>query len=380
VLDGRTVVFLSCMDAVKDQLAGPIRDQLNDAGYHAVIVMDEPLLRGSFDAESKVSAYIQASDAFVALCTSDPRVPGGTAQNIIDEIGRARSHPGLREVVCVLKEASVALPSNINPVWEALEADKPDPAFGVIRRQLEAWGVVPTKPRVAPAALAVLPAGFLADLFEGVQIGEHDKAEGRIRELFGRIKKEDQRRVARGVFDYVMAVPSDGTDIHVVTSFLEACMRIDPALMEMPWVEQLVDSSVVQLRMSAATMLWDLAETLPGVVPLDLVAKLAKPSTEDWYVYAPALAAAKQLSLTRRSALELILDLARSLSADDRDAAVGALADLARVDAAVVPVNPVKRLARDSDPSIAKAAGDLLSTLNAITDEERHTRYGSFSL
>jgi hypothetical protein len=73
MLEGRTVVFVSCMAAVKDQLAGPTRDMLNDLRYHAVIVMDEPLLRGSFDPESTVSVYIEASDAFVALCTEDPR-------------------------------------------------------------------------------------------------------------------------------------------------------------------------------------------------------------------------------------------------------------------------------------------------------------------
>jgi hypothetical protein len=380
MLEGHTVVFLSCMDAVKDRLARPIRDRLNDLGYLAVIVMDEPLLRGSFDAESKVNAYIQASDAFVALCTADSRVPGGTAQNIIDEIGRARSHPGLREVVCVLKEASVTLPSNINPVWEALEGDQPDPAFRVIRRQLDAWGVVPTMPRAAPTASAALPVGFLDRLFDGVQLGDHDKAESRIRELFGVTTKHDQRRVARGIFDYVMAAPPDGTDIHVVTSFLEACMRIDSALVQMSWVEQLIESPVVQHRMSAAVMLWDLAVTLPGIVPLDLVAKLAKPATEDWYVFAPALGAAKQLSLTRRSALQLIVDLTRSLNADDRDYAVRALADLAQVDAAVVPIEPVRRLTRDDDPSIAKAADELLSKLKMTTDEERRTRYGRFGL
>jgi hypothetical protein len=368
------------MATVKDQLAGPIRDRLNDLGYHAVIVMDEPLLRGSFDPESKVNAYIEASDAFVALCTSDARVPGGTAQNIIDEIGRARSHPGLREVVCVLKEAGVTLPININPVWEALEGDKPDPAFGVIRRQLVAWGVVPTMPRAAPAALSVLPPEFLDELFEGTQIGDHDKAESRIRALFGRTSKADQRRVVAGIFDRVMAEPADGDEIHVVTSFLEACMRIDPALVDMAWVEQLVESPVVQHRMSAAMMLWDLAEILSGIVPLDLVAKLAKPSTEDWYVFSPAIGAAKQLSLTRWSALQLILDLAGSLNADDRDAAVRALADLARVDAAVVPVMPVRRLARDGDPSIAEAATVLLSKLETITDDERNARYGRFAI
>lgn len=380
MLEGRTVVFISCMAAVKDQLAGPIRDQLNDLGYHAVIVMDEPLLRGSFDPESKVDAYIQASDAFVALCTADARVGYGTAQNIIDEIGRARSHPRLREVVCVLKEASVTLPSNINPVWDALEGDRPEPAFRVIRRQLEAWGVVPTMARAAFAAMAALPAGFLDDLFEGTRLAQQDKAESRIRALFGRTSKEGQRRVARGIFDRVMAAPPDSDDVHVTSSFLEACLRIDPALVEMPWLEQLVESPVVQHRMSAAMMLWDLAETSPGIVPLDLVAKLAKPATEDWYVFAPALGAAKQLSLTRRSALQVVLDLARSLNADDRDAAVRALADLARVDAPIVPIKHVRRLTRDSDPSIAAAANELLPTLEAVTDEERRARYGRFGL
>ena len=39
----------------------PIRDRLNQLGYHAVIVQDEPSLRGSFDLESKVDKYIEAA-------------------------------------------------------------------------------------------------------------------------------------------------------------------------------------------------------------------------------------------------------------------------------------------------------------------------------
>jgi hypothetical protein len=368
------------MDAFADQLTRPIRNQLNELGYRAIIVTDEPSLRGSFDPESKVNAYIEASDAFVALCTEDDRVPGNTAQDIIDEIGRARSHPSLREVVCVLKEASVTLPSNINPVWNALEADKPDTAYGVIKRQLEAWGVIPTLPRHTPTSTAPLPTGFLDELFDGVGLGDHDKAEGKLRVLFGRTTKEDQRRVVRGIFEYAMSAPEDGTGIHIVTSFLEASSRIDPALVEMACIEELAMSGVTQHRMSAAMMLWDLAVTTPGTVPLDLVAKLAKPSTEDWYVYAPALGAAKQLALTRRSALEIILNLARSLKADDRDYAVGALIDLARIDPAIIPVKPVERLIHDTDSSVAERAADLLSALQGITDAERNTRYGRFGL
>src|SRR6266700_4101607 len=76
------------MDAVKDQLARPIRDRLDDLGYHAVIVMDEPLLRGSFDPESKVSAYIQAS---VSRATS---ILSGRPSKKISRTRRSGSYVG----------------------------------------------------------------------------------------------------------------------------------------------------------------------------------------------------------------------------------------------------------------------------------------------
>jgi hypothetical protein len=380
VLAGRTVVFLSCMDIFKVDLVGPIRDQLNDHGYHAVIVMDEPNLRGTFTAEDKVNAYIEASDAFVALCTSDPRVPGGTAQNITDEIARARTLPRLRDVVLVLKEGGVNLPSNIDPVWESLDPTNPDAAFGVIRRQLNAWGVIPTEPRATSATVPSLPPEFVDELLDGVGIGDHDKAEDRLRELFARTTKDDQQRVAHGIFDWVVHPPDRSKEVLVVTSFLEACSRLDPALVQSDWVEELVASQVVQHRMCAAMILWDLAETNPGVVPLDLISKLARPSSEDWYVYSPALGAAKQLALTRKSALQIIVDLGRSLNADDRDAAISAWRDLARVDPRIVPLKAVERLANDSDPSVSEAAQTLLDTLEAIPEEDRRWSYGKFGL
>jgi hypothetical protein len=326
------------------------------------------------------TAYLDASDAFVALATADKRVPGGTAQNIIDEVGRARTLPALRDVVCVLKEASVGLPGNINPVWEVLEPDQPEAAFRVISRQLEAWGVVPTMPRPGSSATSALPAGFLTELLEGVELGDHTAAEARVRELFGKISKEDQRRVAQGIYDYIQTPPGHGIDVHIVTSFLEVCGRIDPALIDATWVEQLVESPIVQHRMSAAMILWDRSETDSGSVPLDLIVKLAKPSSEDWYVFAPALGAAKQLALTRRSALEIVLDLARSISPSDRDYAVRALKDLAVVDAATIPIEPVQRLAHDGDPSVAESATELLDILANVSDEDRRKRHGQFGL
>lgn len=177
-----------------------------------------------------------------------------------------------------------------------------------------------------------------------------------------------------------MSLGTESARIHIVTSFLEAANRIDPALVNPNWIEQLTMSEVTQHRISAAMMLWDRAETVPGSVPLDLVARLAKPATEDWYVFAPALAATKQLALSRKSALNVIVDLARSQEATDRDYAIAALVDLARVDPALIPVEPVERLARDSDPGVAERAATLLERVRTVTEAERNMRYGQFGL
>jgi hypothetical protein len=368
------------MDAYKEQFAATIRYQLNDLGYQAVIVQDEPLLRGSFDPESKVDKYIEASDAFIALCTNDDRNPGKTAQNIIDEIGRARAHPKLREVVCVLKEPQVDLPSNIYPASEPIDHTRPQEALILIRRQLDTWNITPTTPSASPTPTEPLTDLVLQPLFRGVGIGDHEIAELRLRQLFALLTKADQRRVANGVFGYVMAAPEASDQIYVSTSFLEGIARIDPALVPIDWVEQLASSAIVQHRMSAAIQLWDLAETAPGMVPIDLVIKLAKPTTEDWYVYSPAITAAKQLALTRRSALGIILDLGRSSDAEDRLAAVEALTDLARVNAALIPPRPVQQLCTDEDESVSAAARKLLPTIEKISEKDRGNAFRGFTL
>ena len=50
----------------------------------------------------------------------------------------------------------------------------------------------------------------------------------------------------------------------------------------------------------------------------------------------PAMAAAKELALTRRAALEILLDLGSSPGATDRYEAVSALSGIAGVDPAIV--------------------------------------------
>src|SRR5919204_665654 len=79
MLNGRVAVFLSCSEGYKKRVAYPIRDALAAHDIHGVVVSDEPLLRGaSGDPESKVDTYLEASDAFIALCTPDNPLAGGT--------------------------------------------------------------------------------------------------------------------------------------------------------------------------------------------------------------------------------------------------------------------------------------------------------------
>jgi len=192
MLLGETVVFLSCMDGVHNQLAVPIRDGLRDRGYRAVVVTDEPMLPGTFGNEEKVSSYLDASDAFVALCTLDPRLGQATAQNIVDEIARARSRPGLRDLVAVFKEPEVVLQTNFAPTWERLDRRDPHGALVVIVRQLATWGIAPTQPVPTQSGPAPVAAEELARLFEGVSLGEPDKAERKLLAHLTGTPKRDQ--------------------------------------------------------------------------------------------------------------------------------------------------------------------------------------------
>src|SRR5258707_7303173 len=97
MLNGRPVVFISCSEKFKLAVARPIREGLKEVGVHGVIVSDELALpRTGWTTDDKVESYLDASDAFLALCTADDKIEDGTVQcrqNIIDEIPRARLKP-----------------------------------------------------------------------------------------------------------------------------------------------------------------------------------------------------------------------------------------------------------------------------------------------
>jgi hypothetical protein len=103
-----------------------------------------------------VEAYLDRSNAVVVFATGDLVAEGDTytRPNIADEIARARSRPGLRDRVCVLREHGVKLPSNINPAYEGLDPDHPEVAFRRALQQLATWGLPVPVPPEPPATRA----------------------------------------------------------------------------------------------------------------------------------------------------------------------------------------------------------------------------------
>jgi hypothetical protein len=167
---------------------------------------------------------------------------------------------------------------------------------------------------------------------------------------------------------------ADGDEIHRASSVLEAINRLDPSLLSHDLIEELGAAEEASKRMSAAMLLWDRAEVAPGDVPLGVLGRLARPATEDWYVQAPAMAAAKQL-LLRRRAVQIIFDvLAQSEYADDRQTVAAALLDVAHVDPRVVPRQLAVRLANDSDDVVSAAGRELVELLGPGSDDDRDPR------
>ena len=133
MLRGQVAVFLSCSEKFTPKLGWPVRDALAREGLHAIIMSDEPPLPEvggvGGDAEDKTEPYLDASSAFVALCTADYELSDGSQYpraNIIDEIQQASARPHLRDRCQVLKAPGVLLPSDITPTYDRLDVNRPD--------------------------------------------------------------------------------------------------------------------------------------------------------------------------------------------------------------------------------------------------------------
>lgn len=375
MLEGQPVVFLACSEKFKQQVAFPVRAALLEQGVRGIIVSEEPLLPNTkSDPDSKVDAYLDSSEAVVALCTPDNELSDGTVesrQNIVLEIQRAMTRPGLKQRTQVLKAPGVHLPSDINPTYEELDVDNIDSTIYVIVKQLQAWGVLVRVPEPAPPPSS--DPGVVDDLIQGIGLGEHNEAELRAYALMFNETRKTQRDVVGRVvrFLHEKEEDEDSRVLLVAGSLLEAINRLDPSLVAVDQIEQIANSTSFSNRATAAHLLWDRSTVAPEDVPLGLLGRLAIPAGEDWYVQAPAMAAVKQLLLFRPAARIIFDNLARSSNTDNRYAVAAALLDVASVDHRAVPRDLAKKLAGDADELVAKKATDVLTELSTKPKPQR---------
>jgi hypothetical protein len=306
--------------------------------------------------------------------------------NVVEEVGRARTDPRLKSYMIVAKAPHVRLWSNINPTYDRLDVEKPADAIDTIIAQLEAWSVLPARLRAdtkvdteARAGRAQLVPAATLSLFDGIGLGDHDKAAARMYAAFSPISRDQQHEIVDELVR-ITATAEDHTQQLVACSLLEAADRIDPSLVRVQVVEALSQSESFSIRSCAAVLLWQWAESHPGRVPLALLGRLAKPVTEDWYVQAPAMAAVKHMMLQRPDARVIVDALTYSDDAEERYAAARALLDVARVTTLVVPRDTAERLAQDSDADVAGQGVELLSAIEGVTDKDRWGYFHRFGM
>ena len=167
---------------------------------------------------TRLSPYLRASDAFLALCTPDDTLDNGTVQcrqNIIDEIQRARQNPNLRDKIMVLKASAVRLPSNINPTYENLDPAQLAGAAEPILRQLNVWGVIPGQPRVPEVPTSSVDVGRLIG---SIGLGDHDRATRLAYDTALTTSRADQ---AKAVRDLLHRLSTEAGDPHIVGHVLE---------------------------------------------------------------------------------------------------------------------------------------------------------------
>jgi hypothetical protein len=282
-----------------------------------------------------------------------------------------------------LKAPAVRLPSNINPTYDRLDPDAIDTIIPVIVQQLSEWGVlgqVAAEPVSISSEEAAAPDP--GDVLAGLGLGDHDEAQRRAYRLMSGLTKNGQRNFVRRLVDLVFNLERERNNepLLIAVSLLEAINRLDPNLIGYELVERMSVSRNFSTRSSAAVMLCDKATVAPGAVPIDLVGRLARPASEDWYVYTPAMAATKVLILAREEAYEILDALAASDDVDDRAAVVGALTDVARVSPVAVKRGLVKRLADDVDETIAARARAVLELTRTISEDQHSSRSSPFGL
>jgi hypothetical protein len=240
---------------------------------------------------------------------------------------------------------------------------------------------------IAAAHTPALPASeadpdialHVEQAFEGLGLDQHDEAERRLYRLFMHLTWQQQRAAIAAIIHLATTTDNHTTQL-LAANLLEAADRLDPMLIDIEDVERLARSAVTAHRICAACLLWQWAESNPGRVPIPLLGRLTQPSTEDWYVFAPARAAARRLLLSREAARAIFDRMAASQDRHDRDDAVGDLLEVARVEPRAVPRDLAVKLARDEDRGVAERGVQLLLMLQGLPYEERSGYYHQFGI
>lgn len=221
-------------------------------------------------------------------------------------------------------------------------------------------------PEAAPGAQAPATDPDIAlhveQCFQDLQLDQHDEAERRLNRLFMHMTREQQRAMVAAILGVATTTGSHTTQL-VASNLLEAADRLDPILIEIEEVEALARSTKDALRGCAANLMWQWAESIPGRVPISLLARLTQPSAEDWYVQAPARCAAKRLLLRRPAARAIFDRMASSTDRDDRDYAVGDLLEVAKIEPRAVPRDLARKLAHDEVADVAARGIKLILIL-----------------
>jgi hypothetical protein len=369
MLRGQVTIFLSCSEKFKTALAWPIRDALAAQGLRAIIVSDEPPLPspGQPAAGAKAEPYLDASSAFVALCTADYELSDGSRYpraNIIDEIQQARARPRLRDRSQVLRSPGVLLPSDVTPTYDSLDAANPAAAAEVVLKQLQQWGVGPPGPAAEPHATSDGRDDDVTALFAGLRPGDRDEGRRRVYPLL-RDRPPDRRAWIAAELCREVTEPSDHDRALAAATLLEAAAGVDAGLVPAEMIEALAAHPRYPARSCAANLLRDRAAAAPLDVPLEVLGRLASPSAEDWLVWAPALAAVQELAPRRPDAQAILESLATGSEASDRHAAAVALLGIAGVRPAAVPAGLARRLADDADPLVAAKAREVMEAVES---------------
>ena len=220
---------------------------------------------------------------------------------------------------------------------------------------------------------------YVEQLLDDLVLGDHEEAERRVNRLFVLLSRDQQQAAVEAIIQ-VATTTKDHTSELLACSLLEAADRLDPMLTKIEDVEALARSADFSLRSSAAVLLWQWAESIPGRVPVPLLARLTQPSAEDWYVHAAARAGAKQLLLRRAAARAIFDRMAASRDREDRRYAVTDLLEVAEIEPRAVPADLAQKLARDHDKSVAAQAAKLLSAIKDVGEDERENYYGPFGM